>query len=73
MAVIHTDSPVIERDYRSYDRDGSGLGTMLAVIIALAVLFLLLFYGLPLLRGAANTTSPQVNVPEKIDVNVNRQ
>ncbi len=75
MAVIRTDTPVIERDYRTYERDGvpsgEGIGTLLAVIIALAVLFLLFFYGLPLLRGA--TKAPQVNVPGQIDVNIKGQ
>lgn len=50
---------------REVEPADSGLGSLLAVIIALVVIALLLFYGLPLIRGAADRN------PDTIDVNLN--
>jgi hypothetical protein len=55
--VIHEDGPeVVHHDhFREVETTGdSGLGSVLAVILALIVIALLLFYGLPLFRSAAN-------------------
>lgn len=46
---------------------GSGMGFVFGMILILLVAFLFFVYGLPMLR---QSTSPQVNVPGKIDVNV---
>jgi hypothetical protein len=51
---------------------GNGTGFLLGVILLLAFIVLFLFYGLPLLTQSLSSVSgPQVNVPGKIDVNVN--
>lgn len=47
-----------------------GLGYIIAAIILAAVIILLFVYGLPLIRGGI--TSPQVNVPGTVDVNLNQ-
>ncbi len=49
---------------------GSGMGFLMGAILLVVVLFLLFYYGLPALRST--TQVPQVNVPGKIDVNVNQ-
>ncbi len=55
-----------------YERTDNGLGTVLGLILLVVLLAALFFYGLPAIgsafRGASN---PTVNVPGKIDVNVN--
>lgn len=55
----------------SAERD-SGSGFLLGAILLIVFLALFFFYGLPFIgnmfQGA--TSSPQVNVPDKIDVNV---
>lgn len=62
---------------------GSGAGLIIGIVIAIVVVALLLIFGLPALRGTPQTNNgpaappvPQeqgldVNVPDKIDVNVN--
>ena len=49
--------------------DNSGMGFLLGIILLIVFVVILLFYGLPLLQNS--TSSPQLNVPGKIDVNVN--
>lgn len=67
MAVMRTyETPVIERQ-----KESSGAWLFMAMLLALAFLFLVFYYGIPALR--TGTSSPQISVPEQIDVNVNRQ
>lgn len=47
-----------------------GLGFVIGVILLAIVLLLFFVYGLPLLRGGV--TTPQVNIPGTIDVNLNQ-
>jgi hypothetical protein len=61
----------------------SGMGSMIGIIALIIVIVLLIFYGLPMLRGGAGTPAPtttnqpegrsEVNleVPDSLDVNVN--
>lgn len=47
----------------------NGFPAMAAIFIMLAVLLIaFIYFGLPILRRA--TAQPQINVPDKIDVNV---
>jgi hypothetical protein len=48
----------------------SALGLVLAMIILLVLAILFFVYGLPYFR---NTSGTQINVPDKLDVNVNQQ
>lgn len=50
--------------------DGSGMGFMLGIIALALFMYMLFAFGLPALRRG--TSSPQINVPEKVDVNVNQ-
>lgn len=56
-----------------HEHDGdssSGMsGLVIGLILLLVVVFLFIYFGLPLLRSAM---TPQVNVPSKVDVNVNK-
>lgn len=63
MATIVNNPPAYE------DRGGNGMGFLLGVIVLLFVAALFFYYGLPLIGQAMQ--GPQVNVPGKIDVNVN--
>ncbi len=49
--------------------DSSATNTALILLFFVVVLFLLAYFGLPLLRRA--TSVPQVNIPDQVDVNVN--
>ena len=62
--------------------EGTGMGMMVGAVILVVVILLLIFFGLPYLRGGngltqqnvnAPATQPgiQINVPDKVDVNVN--
>lgn len=47
---------------------GTGMGTILAVVLFLVALFLLFYYGLPMIRQGGT----QFNVPSQIDINLNQ-
>lgn len=59
---IERTSPVYEH------RDTSGVYFVVGLIVLLAALFLIFYYGLPVLRTMGTN---QINVPDKINVNVN--
>ena len=60
-------------------QEGSGMGFLLGVLLLIAFAVIVLFYGLPYLgnslnnAGGGSTSAPQVQIPEKVDVNVNQQ
>lgn len=75
MATIVNTTP-------SNTESNSPVGTILAVLGLLLVVFLVLYYGLPALNRGANTVAPsgaesgstnsmELQVPEQVDVNVN--
>jgi hypothetical protein len=64
MVVINNTTPSTAQEPA-----GNGLGNLLAVILLIVFVVLLIYYGLPLIQNAAR--GPQINVPGKIDVNVN--
>lgn len=49
------------------ENPNNGMGMIVGVIIVLALVLLFFVYGLPMLRQSA---SPQINVPNKVDVNL---
>jgi hypothetical protein len=65
MATVHHHH--VPGELQTTDRSG-GLGFFLGILMLIVFLFLMLYYGLPALRGA--TQGPQINVPGQIDVNV---
>lgn len=58
---------VIHEGHR--ESQNSGMSFIVGILLLIAVLFLFFYYLLPVVRGAS---SPQINVPGKIDVNVNQ-
>lgn len=56
------------------ESDSSSWGGLMAVVLVIAFIVLMLYYGLPALRSAGSGygTSPQINVPDKVDVNVDQ-
>jgi hypothetical protein len=60
--------PTTEHHYHDAGSRGNGMGLILGAIIVLALLYLLFVYGLPMIRTAA---TPNIVVPERVDVNVN--
>ncbi|CAN5149472.1 hypothetical protein BH11PAT1_BH11PAT1_0640 [soil metagenome] len=59
--IINNPAPVQQTD--------SGMGFVLGMILLVVLAVLFFYYGLPALRGSF--AGPQVNVPGKVDVNVN--
>jgi hypothetical protein len=56
--------------------NSGGNGFLGGVIIFIVFVVLLIYFGIPVLRNMGpiqvNTPAPQINVPDKIDVNVNQ-
>lgn len=48
--------------------NGNSLGTIIGIILLAVIVLLFFIYGLPMLRSYS---TPQVNVPGKVDINVN--
>lgn len=58
------------------EREGGGSGFLVGIILLIIFVILFIFYGLPYLGqagGGSGTQTPQVNVPEQVDVNVEQQ
>lgn len=51
---------------------GNGSGFLLGVIVLIVFVVLFLVYGLPYVRNLTGGSGVQVNIPDKIDVNVNQ-
>ncbi len=47
-----------------------GSGFLFGVVIIVVLLFLFMMYGFPALRQQMGT--PQINIPDKVDVNINQ-
>ena len=69
MATI-VNTPAHEHTHRE---SSNGLGFLWGAIILLVVVFLLFYFGLPLIRQATAPTTPNINVPGQIDINVKPQ
>lgn len=54
----------------STNESGNNLGLILGLIILLVVGYLFIVYGLPAMR---QIQSPQINIPNKVDINVKQQ
>ncbi len=72
MATVihdHTDAPEVIHEHHD-TTDGNAIGSTVALIVGILVVLLVLFYAIPYLRnmGSGGTN---INVPDRIDVNVN--
>ena len=52
--------------------NGSGMGFLLGIILLIAFIMLLMFYGIPYLGSMMQSQAPQITIPGQIDVNVNQ-
>lgn len=50
---------------------GGGMGMIIGGIVLIVVAYLFIVYGLPAFRNMQGG-APQINIPSKIDVNVNQ-
>ena len=50
----------------------SGMGFLMGIILLMLFIFMLFYYGLPVIRNtvAPQQAAPQINVPDKVDVNI---
>jgi hypothetical protein len=48
---------------------GGNIGMIIGVILLIIVAYLFIVYGLPAIR---QMSSPQINIPNEIDVNINQ-
>ena len=51
---------------------GGGMGMIVGLIVLLVLGYLFFIYGIPALQQV-QLGAPQINVPSKIDVNINQQ
>lgn len=59
------------QDVVHHTSDSSGTNFLLGVIFLIVALFLFFYYGLPMIQGATTQQQPSIQVPGKVDVNVN--
>ncbi len=59
--IVNTPAPAEKSD--------GGMGMMIGLIVLAAVVLIFFVYGLPAIRQMG---SPQINIPSKIDVNINQ-
>ncbi len=63
------------------ERDGGGMGFLIGAIVLIALVAVLLYFGIPAIKNMGpvqvnvptpqvNVPAPQINVPNKIDVTV---
>lgn len=56
---------------QSDKESGGGLGMIIGLVVLAVVVYLFFVYGLPAIQNMQIGT-PQINIPDKIDVNVNQ-
>lgn len=50
--------------------NGNGMWNFLGILVLVIFVIVLLYYGLPYLRSAMQQGGTQINVPDKVDVNI---
>ena len=61
--IVNTPAPAEKSD--------GGMGMIVGLIVLAVIVFLFFVYGLPAIRQMQVAT-PQINIPSKIDVNINQ-
>lgn len=58
---------------QSSDNGGNGMGFFLGIVLLIAFILMVFYFGMPYVRSLMNQNSgTQINVPDTIDVNVNQ-
>ena len=65
MATIINNPP-------SSDNSGGPMGMIIGLVVLAVLVYLFFIYGLPAVRQMQFGGAPQINIPSKIDVNVNQ-
>lgn len=56
--------------------DSNGMGFLIGVVVLIGFVLILIYFGLPIFRNMGtpqiNVPAPQINMPDKVDVNVNQ-
>lgn len=55
------------------DNSSGPMSMIIGLVVLLIIGYLLLVFGLPAFRQSVRSSTPQINVPDQIDVNVNQQ
>jgi hypothetical protein len=63
---------VINNPPSGESKSGMGMGFLVGIILLVVAGFLFFMYGLPALRQTTENSAPQINVPDQIDVNINK-
>lgn len=53
------------------NNSGGGVGMIIGIIVLLVLAYLFFIYGIPAIKQM-QLGSPQINIPSKIDVNINQ-
>ena len=63
---------IVNNPTPSSDNNGSGMGLLIGIFVIIVVGLLFFYFGLPVIKkiGSGQTTTPQIVIPDKIDVNV---
>ena len=67
MAINNNTPPVSD-----YSNSSGGVGMIIGVVAVIAIIALFFLYGLPALRKSQNNDT-NINVPDKIQIDVNNQ
>jgi hypothetical protein len=71
MATI-VNTPAAAHEHVAEDSSSSATNLIIGVLVFLVLAFLLFYFGLPMIRSAAAPAqAPQINVPDKVNVDVN--
>lgn len=60
--------PTVINNPAPTNEGGNGMGFLIGIIVLAVIAIIFIFYGLPYLRSFYQ--APQINVPNKIDVNI---
>lgn len=60
---------IIREIERPQNTSDNGMGFLLGIIVVVIVIFLMFYYGIPILKS---TTGTQVNIPKNIDINIHK-
>ncbi len=71
MATIINNPPAENANTTGNSNSGSGFLVGVILLIIAAIVFF--YYGLPYLNAGMGAATPQVTVPDQVDVNVNQQ
>lgn len=63
---VRDDPPYHGHEYRR-----TGSSDLIWAVVLIVLLALLFTYGLPIIRNIASRSGTQINIPDRIDVNVN--